>query len=100
MELRAFAGRDPVTERDRYKAKTVKGGRPVERWVAAASVAKDWSTKTILETRRIIDTRLRPVSTRLDNRPTRSRPRPRPVRARQRHGDDQASDLARAGRSS
>ena len=86
-ELRAFAGRDPVTGRDRYKTKTVKGGKRVaeealaafitqvgagvateatfgelvERWFAVASVAKDWSPKTIAETRRIIDTRLGPL---------------------------------------
>ena len=83
-ELRAFVGRDPVTGRDRYKTKTVKGGRRVaeealaafvtqvgagvatestfaelaERWFAVASVAKDWSPKTIAETRRIMDRRL------------------------------------------
>jgi integrase len=86
-ELRAFAGRDPVTGRDRYKTRTVKGGKRaaeealaafvtqvgagvatgntfgelVERWFAVASVAKDWSPKTILETRRVIDGRLGPL---------------------------------------
>lgn len=86
-ELRAFAGRDPVTGRDRYKTKTVKGGRRVaeealaafvtqvgagvatestfgelvERWFTVASVAKDWSPKTIAETRRIMEKRLGPL---------------------------------------
>lgn len=85
--MRAFAGRDPVTGRDRYKTKTVKGGKRmaeealtafvtqvgsgvatestfgelVERWFSVASVAKDWSPKTIAETRRIIDTRPGPL---------------------------------------
>ena len=86
-ELRVFAGRDPMTGRDRYKTKTVKGGKRaaqdalaafitqvsagvasggtfgelVERWFGVASVAKDWSPKTIVETRRIIDKHLGPL---------------------------------------
>lgn len=86
-ELRVFAGRDPVTGRDRYRTKTVKGGKRtaeealaafvtqvgagvatestfgelVERWFAVASVAKDWSPKTVAETRRIMDNRLGPL---------------------------------------
>ena len=92
-ELRVFVGRDPMTGRDRYRTKTVKGGKRVaeaalasfvaevgagvtsggtfgelvERWFDVASVAKDWSPKTVLETRRIIDTKLGPLwSLRLD----------------------------------
>jgi len=86
-ELRVYLGRDPVTRRDRYRTKTFKGGKRaaqealagfvaqtgdgvpseatfgvlVERWFATASVSKDWSPKTILETRRIIDTKLGPL---------------------------------------
>ncbi len=92
-ELRVFAGRDPVSGRDRYKTKTVKGGRRaaedalaafitqvgaglatsgtfgelVERWFEVASVARDRSPKTVMETRRIIDKQMRPLwSLRLD----------------------------------
>jgi hypothetical protein len=36
-------------------------GELVERWFAVASVAKDWSPKTIAETRRILDKRLGPL---------------------------------------
>ena len=83
-ELRVYIGRDPVTGRDRYKTKTFKGGKRaaeealaamvagagnqtaseatfgllLERWFATASVSRDWSPKTVAETRRIIDTRL------------------------------------------
>ncbi len=86
-ELRVFVGRDPVTRRDRYKTKTFKGGKRaaeqalaafvtqvgtgvasegtfgalVERWFTIASVSRDWSPKTIVETRRIIDTKLGPL---------------------------------------
>ncbi|MGH9166060.1 MAG: tyrosine-type recombinase/integrase, partial [Acidimicrobiales bacterium] len=86
-ELRVYVGRDPVTRRDRYRTKTFKGGRRaaeqalaslvtqagtgvsseetfgalVERWFTIASVSKDWSPKTIVETRRIIDTKLGPL---------------------------------------
>lgn len=93
-ELRVFAGPDPATGRDRYKTKTIEGGKRVaeealaafvtqvgagvatastfgelvERWFAVASVAKDWSPKTVVETRRIIDKRLGPLRPlRLDN---------------------------------
>lgn len=87
-ELRVYLGRDPVTRRDRYKTRTFKGGKRaaqealatmvaqtgsgvtsegtfgalVERWFTIASVSKDWSPKTILETRRIIDTKLGPLA--------------------------------------
>lgn len=87
-ELRVYIGRDPVTGRDRYKTKTFKGGKRaaqealalmvtqagskpdseatfgllVERWFATASVSRDWSPKTIVETRRIIDTKLGPLA--------------------------------------
>ncbi|HSH58862.1 MAG TPA: site-specific integrase [Acidimicrobiales bacterium] len=86
-ELRVYLGRDPITRRDRYKTKTFKGGKRgaqealagfvaqtgagtssegtfgalVERWFTVASVSKDWSPKTIVETRRIIDTKLGPL---------------------------------------
>lgn len=86
-ELRVYLGRDPVIGRDRYKTRTFKGGKRaaqealalmvtqagtkqtseatfghlVERWFATASVARDWSPKTILETRRIIDAKLGPL---------------------------------------
>ena len=86
-ELRVFVGRDPMTGRDRYKTKTVKGGKRVaeealaafvtqvavgvasagtfgelvERWFDVASVARDWSPKTVVETRRIVDTKLGPL---------------------------------------
>jgi integrase len=82
-----YLGRDPVTRRDRYRTKTFKGGKRaaqealagfvaqsgtgvssegtfgalVERWFTTASVSKDWSPKTILETRRIINTKLGPL---------------------------------------
>ena len=36
-------------------------GALVERWFTVASVSKDWSPKTIDETRRIIDTKLGPL---------------------------------------
>jgi integrase len=86
-ELRVYLGRDPLTRRDRYKTRTFKGGKRaaqealagfvaevaagvssegtfgtlVERWCTVASVSKDWSPKTIAETRRIIDTKLGPL---------------------------------------
>lgn len=86
-ELRIYLGRDPVTRRDRYKTKTFKGGKRaaqealanfvaqagsgvssegtfgelVERWFATASVSRDWSPRTVVETRRIIDTKLGPL---------------------------------------
>ena len=73
--------------RDRYRTKTFKGGGGraqealacvvaqagagtssegtfgalVERWFSVASVSKDWSRKTIVETRRIVDTKLGPL---------------------------------------
>lgn len=36
-------------------------GALVERWFSVASVSKDWSPKTIVEARRIIDTKLGPL---------------------------------------
>ncbi len=36
-------------------------GALVERWFTIASVSRDWSPKTIVETRRIIDTKLGPL---------------------------------------
>ena len=86
-ELRVYLGRDPVTRRDRYKTRTFKGGKRaaqealasfvaqsgagvssegtfgalVERWFMTASVSKDWSPATIVETRRIINTKLAPL---------------------------------------
>ncbi len=82
-----YLGRDPVTRRDRYRTKTFKGGKRaaqealasfvaqagagtssegtfgalVERWFTVASVSRDWSPKTIVETRRIIETKLGPL---------------------------------------
>lgn len=74
-ELRVYLGRDPVTGRDRYKTKTfalvVEAGAGVasdgtfgalvEQWFTIASISKDWSPSTIVETRRIINTKLRPL---------------------------------------
>ncbi len=39
-ELRAFAGRHPVTGRDRYKTKTVKGGKRAAEEALAAFVTQ------------------------------------------------------------
>lgn len=88
IELRVFVGRDPITGRQRYRTKTIPKvgkrqaeealaafllqhgsastsaatfGELVERWFQVASLSKNWSPKTILETRRIIDTKLSPL---------------------------------------
>ena len=86
-ELRVYLGRDPLTRRERYKTRTVKGSRRdadralrrllgefdrgvisegtfgelVSRWFEVASVARDWSPKGVSEARRIIDTKLGPL---------------------------------------
>jgi len=94
IELRVFVGRDPITGKQKYRTCTIPKvgkrqadealaafmlkqgsvasvattfGELVERWFQVASVSKDWSPKTIVETRRIIDTKLGPLrSVRLD----------------------------------
>ena len=88
LELRAYIGRDATTKRARYKTRTFKGSKrdadramraflaEVDRGSSArapsascssagsrwASTTRDWSPKGIAETRRIIDTRLGPLS--------------------------------------
>jgi integrase len=87
-ELRVFLGRDPITRRDRYKTRTFKGGKKdaekelrallstidagvvsegtfgelLERWYLVATTSRDWSPKTVVEHRRIIDKQLGPLS--------------------------------------
>lgn len=92
-ELRAYAGRDPLTLRDRYRTKTVKAsgrrqaetllasfvaevasrpaatkntfGELVDRWIEAASPG--WSPKNRLETPRMVESYLSPLlNVRLD----------------------------------
>ncbi|MGH9919279.1 MAG: hypothetical protein ACRD6W_10510, partial [Nitrososphaerales archaeon] len=87
-ELRVYVGRDPITRRERYMTRTVKGskrdaeralrtflgevdsgvivegtfGELLERWFEVASTARNWSPVSVAETRRTIDTKLRPIA--------------------------------------
>ncbi|MGD9751942.1 MAG: tyrosine-type recombinase/integrase [Acidimicrobiia bacterium] len=86
-ELRVYLGNDPVTGKQRYQSRSVKGGKrdaervlaqlvaEAERGLTARTVAtvgdlldawfefaeRDLSPKTAMETRRVIDGRLRPA---------------------------------------
>jgi integrase len=78
-------GRDPISGKQKYRTRTIPSvgkrkadealaafmlqqgsvssvattfGELIDRWFQVASVSKDWSPKTIAETRRIIDTKL------------------------------------------
>src|SRR5436190_20926643 len=85
-ELRVYLGDDPVTGRQRYTSRTVRGGKreaervlvqlvaDAERGLVARTAAtvgelldawmelaeRDFSPKTVLETRRVIEGRLKP----------------------------------------